>query len=208
MLLPLHVPGESGGAAAPEAAVATTPAAMRRGKRWWQWWWQWCCCAVPAAAVAAACAGWRWGCCCCQHCCCTCCLLRYRTWTAAMSFFFYSCFTIFSPRHLPSPHMTPDVTTFPSFPPCLHHIHNRSVSRPSFLFRSPFSLFPKSLATSPSFPLPYSSNLHLPTWLLPLLSRTLDSSMLTLLSPTTCTILRLMLVMAGPSQAFPVFNHS
>ena len=35
-------------------------------------------------------------------------VLRYCAWTAAMSFFFYSCFAISSPRHLPSPRMTPE----------------------------------------------------------------------------------------------------
>ena len=34
-------------------------------------------------------------------------VLRYRAWTAAMFFSFFSCFTISSPRRLPSPRMTP-----------------------------------------------------------------------------------------------------
>ena len=77
-----------------------------------------------------------------------------------------------------------------------------------FPFRFTFPLVPRIVR---HITFPYTSvllHLHLLTWLPSLSSRTLDSSMLAPLSPTTHTILRLMPVMAGPSQASLVFNLS
>ena len=90
----------------------------------------------------------------------------------------------------------PCVTTFPSVTSYLHF---------------PLPIIPVySLTCLPRhsplhFLLPY---LHLPTWLPSFSSRTFDSSMLTLLSLLTCTIFRLVPVVAGPSQAFLIFNCS
>ena len=76
------------------------------------------------------------------------------------------------------------------------------------LSRSPFA-FPGLPATSPSFPLSHFSSSSLAD-MVPLssLSRTLThyAYLLVFLSPTSCTILRP--VVAGLSQAFPVFNLS
>ena len=97
------------------------------------------------------------------------------------------------------------VTTFPPF---AYHIHPRLHPEPLL------SYFRLSSDDSPIYSwfvhhvtLPPLSHFFSLADVAPL-SRILDSSMLTFVSPLSCTIPRLIPVVADLSQAFPVFNHS
>ena len=100
------------------------------------------------------------------------------------------------------------VTTFPPL-----------IVFPMIFTVGPYSdLFPSIPNNSPIYslihlprhiPFHSSSRYHLLTWpIIPTPVADLYPFMLTLLSPLSCTILRLVPVVAGLSQALLVFNHS